>query len=57
MGDDMLTLRGTYIHQNATLDGSVQDGLAASDSNTLDNLNLNGTYHLGTSAAFSIGVS
>ncbi|MGD8629835.1 MAG: cytochrome C [Gammaproteobacteria bacterium] len=55
MGNDMLTLRGTYIHQNASLDGSVQNGLAASDSNTLDTLNLNGTYHLGTSAAFSIG--
>jgi hypothetical protein len=55
MGDDMLTLRGTYIHQNASLDGSVEDGLAASDSNTLNTLNLNGTYHLGTSAAFSIG--
>ncbi len=55
MGDNMLTLRGAYIHQNASLDGSVQDGLAASDSNTLDTLNLNGTYHLGTAAAFSIG--
>jgi hypothetical protein len=55
MGDNMLTLRGTYIHENASLDGSVQDGLAVSDSNTLDTLNLNGTYHLGTSAAFSIG--
>jgi hypothetical protein len=55
MGDNMLTLRGTYIHQNASLDGSVQDGLSVSDSNTLDTLNLNGTYHLGTSAAFSIG--
>jgi hypothetical protein len=55
MGDNMLTLRGAYIHQNASLDGSVQDGLSVSDSNTLDTLNLNGTYHLGTSAAFSIG--
>ena len=55
MGDNMLTLRGTYIHQNASLDGSVQNGLSVSDSNTLDTLNLNGTYHLGTAAAFSIG--
>jgi hypothetical protein len=55
MGDNMLTLRGTYIHQDASLDGSVQDGLSVSDSNTLDTVNLNGTYHLGTSAAFSIG--
>ena len=55
MGNNMLTLRGAYIHQKASLDGSVRDGLAANDSNSLDTLNLNGTYHLGTSAAFSIG--
>jgi hypothetical protein len=55
MMTNMLTLRGTYIHQSANLDGSVQNSLAASDSNKLDSLNLNGTYHLGTSAAFSLG--
>jgi hypothetical protein len=55
MGSNMLTLRGTFIHQDASLDGSVKDGLASDSSNTLDTLNLNGTYHLGTSAAFSFG--
>jgi hypothetical protein len=55
MGSNTLTLRGTYIHEHASLDGSVDDGLAANDSNTLETLNLNGTFHLGTKAAFSIG--
>jgi hypothetical protein len=55
MGDDMLTLRGTYIHENQSLDASVENGDANSTSQSLDTVNLNGTYHLGTAAAFSIG--
>jgi hypothetical protein len=55
MGDNMLTLRGTYIHENQSLDASVENGDADSTSQSLDTLNLNGTYHLGTEAAFSIG--
>jgi hypothetical protein len=55
MGNNMLTLRGTFIHENQSLDASVENGDANSTSQSLDTLNLNGTYHLGTAAAFSIG--
>jgi len=55
MGNDMLTLRGTFIHENQSLDASAENGDANSSSQSLDTLNLNGTYHLGTAAAFSIG--
>ena len=55
MGNDMLTLRGTFIHENQSLDASAENGDANSTSQSLDTLNLNGTYHLGTAAAFSIG--
>jgi hypothetical protein len=60
MGDNMLTLRGTYIHENQSLSGSVQNARdngdpVPNDSQSLDTLNLNGTFHLGTSAAFSVG--
>jgi hypothetical protein len=55
MGDNMLTLRGTYIHEKQNLDASFEAGNASNDSNSLDTVNLNGTYHLGTKAAFSIG--
>ncbi len=55
MGNDMLTLRGTYIHEKQSLDASFSSGEASDDSHSLNTLNLNGTYHLGTAAAFSIG--
>jgi hypothetical protein len=55
MGNNMLTLRGTYIHEKQNLDASFDAGDASNDSNSLDTVNLNGTYHLGTKAAFSIG--
>ena len=56
MGGDMLTLRGSYIHEKQDL-GSTYDGGAGSDnpSDELDTLNLNGSYHLGTTGAFSLG--
>ena len=55
MGDNMLTLRGTYIHEKQNLDASFDAGEASDDSSSLDTVNLNGTYHLGTKAAFSLG--
>jgi len=55
MGTDMLTVRGSYIHEKQNLDRSFIDGNSANTSNTLKALNLNGTYHLGTTAAFSLG--
>jgi hypothetical protein len=60
MGDNMLTLRGTYIHENQSLNASVYNASVNGDpvpntSQSLDTLNLNGTYHLGTTAAFSVG--
>jgi hypothetical protein len=55
MGNNMLTLRGSFIHENQSLDATVQEGGANSTSQSLDTLNLNGTFHLGTTAAFSVG--
>ncbi len=55
MGTDMLTLRGSYIHEKQDLARSFDDGNSTNPSNNLDVLNLNGTYHLGTTAAFSLG--
>jgi len=55
IGDNMLTLRGTYIHEKQKLDAYYASGESSNDSNSLNTLNLNGTYHLGTKAAFSIG--
>jgi hypothetical protein len=55
MGNNMLTLRGNFIHENQSLDAAVETGDANSTSQSLDTLNLNGTFHLGTAAAFSIG--
>jgi hypothetical protein len=55
MGNNMLTLRGTYIHEDQSLDASVANGDANSKSQSLDTVNLNGTFHLGTTAAFSVG--
>lgn len=55
MGTDMLTLRGSLIHEKQDLNRSFSDGNSANPSNSLDALNLNGTYHLGSTAAFSLG--
>ena len=55
MGTNMLTLRGSYIHEKQDLNRSFADGNSANSSDDLDVLNLNGTYHLGTTAAFSLG--
>jgi hypothetical protein len=55
MSDDMLTLRGSYIHEQQDLSRSFTDGVSANPSNSLDTLNLNGTFHWGTRAAFSLG--
>ena len=51
MGSNMLTVRGSYIHENQ----DYHSGAAANSSDKLNSLNLNGTYHLGTTAAFSLG--
>jgi hypothetical protein len=55
MGKNMLTLRGSLLHEKQNLDRSFADTVSANTSNTLDALNLNGTYHLGSTVALSAG--
>jgi hypothetical protein len=55
MGTNMLTLRGNYIHEKQDLNRSFFDTASANPSNTLNALNLNGSYHLGTTASVSLG--
>ena len=54
MGDNLLSLYGTYIHERQSLASSS----AAGGSNPTDNLNtvnLSGRYHLDSSQAFGLG--
>ena len=55
MGTNLLTVRGSYIHEKQDLTRSFNDAVSANPSNDLNTLNLNGTFHLGSTAAFSAG--
>lgn len=56
LGDNSLTLHGTYIHEKRTLDASSQSAWILSNaSDTLKTLKLDGTYHFGSAAALSLG--
>lgn len=55
MGTNLLTVRGSYLHEKQDLTRSFNDSVSANPSNDLNTLNLNGTYHLGSTAAFSAG--
>lgn len=55
MGDDLLEVRGSYIHEKQDLNRSFGVGNSDNPSNTLKTLNLNACYHLGTSASFALG--
>ena len=51
MSADMLTVRGSFIHEKQ----DFNSGAAANPSNNLDAVSVNGSYHLGTTGAFSLG--
>jgi hypothetical protein len=54
LGKDVLSLRGTYIHENSKLPASVLAGTASFINNHLNTFNANAEYHFGNrySAAF-----
>lgn len=54
MGDDLLSLYGTYIHEHQDLAASNAAGLSR-PSDTLNNLNLSGRYHLGSTQVLGLG--
>ena len=54
MGDNLLSLYGTYIHERQSLDSSAAAGLSNPTDN-LNTVNLNGRYHLDSSQSFGLG--
>jgi hypothetical protein len=54
MGDDLLSLYGTYIHERQDLAASSAAGLS-NPSDTLNTLNMSGRYHFGSSQALGLG--
>lgn len=57
LGDDSLTVHGTYIHEKRTLNASSQSAWIMSNSgDTLKKFKLDGTYHFGSVAALSLGL-
>ncbi len=54
MGNNSLTLTGTWIHESRNLGASVDSGLASVASQTLNTYRVRGTYHLGQRYAFSL---
>ncbi len=53
--DDLLTIHSTYIHENQNLDASLAAQAASNSSDTLKTFKLDGTYHSGDDASFSLG--
>ncbi len=54
MGNNGLTLTGTWIHESRNLGASVDSGLASVSSQTLNTYRVRGTYRLGQRYAFSL---
>lgn len=54
MGDNLLSLYGTYIHERQSLASSSAVG-ASNPNDTLKTLNLNGRFHIDSSQAFGFG--
>lgn len=52
---DVLSVRGTYIHQKATLDGSVAAGAASVVDQNLSSVNVNAEYHFGNRVSATFG--
>jgi hypothetical protein len=54
MGDNLLSLYGTYIHERQSLVASNAVG-ASNPTDTLNSLNLNGRYHFDSTQAVGLG--
>ncbi len=52
---DVLSVRGTYIHQSATLLGSVAAGIASVPNQNLSSVNVNAEYHFGNRVSATFG--
>jgi hypothetical protein len=52
---DVLSLRGTYIHQSATLAGTVAMGGASVLDQNLSSVNVNAEYHFGNRVSATLG--
>jgi hypothetical protein len=52
---DVLSLRGTYIHQTATLAGSLAAGIASVLNQNLSSVNVNAEYHFGNRVSATLG--
>ena len=53
--NDVLSIRGTYIHETSTLDATFGAGGAAQAAHHLDTVQANAEYHLGDRASFGAG--
>ena len=53
--NDVLSFRGTYIHESSTLDATFGAAGAAQADHTLDTVKLNGEYHFGDRASIAAG--
>jgi hypothetical protein len=53
--NDVLTVRGSYIHENAFLRAETAAGAAAFPSHHLDTAQINATYHFGNRYSTSFG--
>ena len=55
IGRDVLSVRGTYLRENSTLDGSVAAGSASPGSHHLNTANANVEYHYGNRISGTVG--
>lgn len=55
LGSDMLAIRGTYIHEKKDLDATFGAAGASNQSDRLNTLKLNATYHVAGRYAYSLG--
>jgi hypothetical protein len=53
--NDVLSVRGTYIHENSALNGSFAAGTASEINHHLDTVQANAEYHLGNRVSFAAG--
>lgn len=54
MGDNLLSLYGTYIHEKQNLGASSTAGLS-NPTDSLNSINVNARYHIDSSQAFGLG--
>ncbi len=53
--DDLLTIHSSYMHEKQNLDATYAASSSDNTSNTLKTFKLDGTYHSGNDASFTLG--